>query len=108
MSNIWRKGPNDSKNYKFDFAPLRNSAPGADSDWLDSAASPQETISSYTLTSESPGLTIAADSLTDSASSVTVKLSGGQLGGIYTITCSIVTSTGQTESRKATVIMVDK
>jgi hypothetical protein len=106
MAEIWLKDPDETVQYKFDWAPLRNG--NGDSDWLDSSTSPQETISSYTLTAESPGLTVTADSLADSNSSVSLKLSGGSEGSTYDVTCQVVTSAGQTAERTARVIIISR
>ena len=99
MAEHWYKDPNDTIQYKFDWAPLENGT--GDSNWLDRASSPKETISSVTLTADSPGPHIDSHSISDSSSTVTLKISGGIAGNTYKILCVIVTSTGQTTSRTA-------
>ncbi len=71
--------------YKFDWAPLTNEAEGGVSDWLQTG----ECIASFTI--DGDGLTVASSSLTDSDTSVTVWLSGGEDGKYYRPQCHIVT-----------------
>ena len=99
MAEHWYKDPDDTIQYKFDWAPLTNGT--GDSDWLDTSTSPIESISSVSLSADSPGPTITTYAITDSNTSVTLKISGGIAGYIYKITCQITTSAGQTPSRTA-------
>lgn len=92
--NRFTKDPNAVLDYKFDWKPLTNGAPGGTSDWL--AAS--ETIASKTVTVQT-GLTKDSDALTDSNTSVTVWLSGGTAGETYEVACKITTSAGRTDKR---------
>ena len=92
------KDPQAELDYKFDWAPLTNEAPGAVSDWLASG----ETIESYTLTIAG-GITNVSDSRTDSNTSVTVWLSGGSAGREYRVTCHIVTSAWREDDRTIVV-----
>ena len=102
LANRWIKDPDEVLQYIFDWAPLANG--NGDSNWLDQTASPKEIISSQTTTNvDSPGLTIVASSITDSSTSVTVKLSGGTVGQKYRILNQIITNTGQTAERTVTV-----
>lgn len=75
--------------YKFDLAPLTNGRTDGESDWLASG----ETISSYTVTSSDVDLVIDSSSITDSGTSVTVWLSGGDITDtVYYVDLHIVTS----------------
>lgn len=104
MANRWRKDPDESLQYIFDWAPLANGR--GDSNWLDRTSSPMESIVSQTTVNvDSPGLTIDSSSITDSGTSVTVKLSGGTAGGKYRIKNQIVTAT-QTAERTVVVHIV--
>ena len=87
--NIKLKDPNDdSIDYAFDFAPLTNEVPGAESDWLSSG----ETIVSYELTVDD-GITLIKASITNSSTRVTLWVSGGTAGDSYNIACKITTNT---------------
>lgn len=75
--------------YKFDLAPLTNGRTDGESDWLASG----ETISSYTVTSSDDDLMIDSSSITDSGTSVTVWLSGGDITDtVYFVDLHVVTS----------------
>lgn len=75
--------------YKFDLAPLTNGRTDGESDWLQSG----ETISSYTVTSSDVDLVIDSSAITDSGTSVTVWLSGGDLTDtVYYVDLHVVTS----------------
>lgn len=95
------KDPEAVLDYKFDWAASTNGT--GVSDWLASG----ETISSRTVTVES-GLTKDSDSLTDTNTSVTVWLSGGTAGTVYTVTCHIVTSDNRTDERSITIHCLDR
>ena len=70
------------------------------SDWLDSGSG--ETISSHTITiacddEDTPALTKDSDS--ESSGVVTVWLSSGTAGLVYTVECKVVTSASRTDER---------
>lgn len=75
--------------YKFDW-----------SEWLGSG----ETISTKTVTADD-GITVDSSSITDSNTSVTVRLSGGSDNKEYKVTCEITTSDSNTDSRTMTVMV---
>ena len=106
MAEHWYKDPDDTQQFKFDWAPLANG--NGDSNWLDQTTSPVETISSVTLSTNSPGPHIDSYSLTDSSTSVTLKISGGTAGNNYPILCQITTSSGQTVSRTAYLHIINR
>jgi hypothetical protein len=95
MPATFEKDPSAKLDYKFDFAALTNGS--GDSDWLASG----ETISSYEL-DPATGITVDSDDLTDSNTSVTIWVSGGDAGKSYTVTCKIVTSAGREDERTMT------
>lgn len=75
--------------YKFDLAPLTNGRADGESDWLQSG----ETISSYTVTSSDVDLVVDSSSITDSGTSVTVWISGGDITDtVYYVDLHVVTS----------------
>ena len=96
MPQSFIKDPDSVLDYKFDFAGLTNG--NGDCDWLESG----ETISSRTVTVSS-GLTKDSDSITDTNTSVTVWLSGGTAGNVYTVACKVTTSLGRTVERTITI-----
>jgi len=102
----WIKDPDEVLQYIFDWAALENSR--GDSNWLDRTSSPVETISSITIATDSPGLTVDSSSITDTNTSVTVQLSGGSAGNRYKVVCQIVTSAGQTAERTALINVVER
>jgi hypothetical protein len=71
------------------------------SNWL----APLETIVTSTVTA-SPGISV--DSSTNSTSKVTVWLSGGTSGRIYTVTNLISTNQGRTDERTITIRVVQR
>jgi len=85
------KDPDAVLDYAFDWSE----------NWLESA----ETISSHTIT-VSTGLTKDSDSESDGV--VTVWLSGGTAGTVYTVACKIVTSLSRTDERTATIRCVNR
>lgn len=108
------KDPNDTLDYRFDFAPLTNSRPDAVSDWLASG----ETISSITSltvastlisgdTFEIEASSPAAPAITDTSTSVTFWCSGGVAGRRYTITCRITTSAGRIVEKSGIIVCDD-
>jgi len=103
---MWIKDPSDVLEYVFDFAPSTNGR--GDTNFLDLTSSPQETISSHTITVDSPGPTVEASSITESNTSVTVKLSGGTGGTKYTVTCQVVTSAGQTKEVSEVLLVANR
>ena len=106
MADHWYKDPDDTIQYKFDWAPLANGT--GDSDWLDRTSSPVETISSVTLSVDSPGPSIDSHSITDSSTTVTLTISGGVANTDYGIICQITTSSGQIASRTAFLHVVNQ
>lgn len=104
MSYTFIKRVSATRNFVFDFAPLENGR--EDSDWLDRTSSPVESIQSAVVTAESPGITVSSYSVTDNSTSVTIKVTGGSAGMMYNITCTIVTTKGQTEVRTARVMVI--
>lgn len=93
------KDPDETLDYKFDFAPSTNGT--GDTDWLGSG----ETISSRTITSDSPGLTIGINHLTDSSTSVTVWVSGGTAGNTYKLSCKITTNNSPARICERTILI---
>jgi len=101
MTSTFTKDPAAVLDYKFDWKASTNGN-GA-SDWL--AAS--EIISSKTVTVDA-GLTKDSDALSDSNTSVTIWLSGGNNGTDYNVACKIVTSLGRTDERTITIQCRDR
>lgn len=101
------KDPDAVLDYMVDFAPETNGRICAESDWLQAG----ETILSHTVTADS-GITVDSSSLTDSATSVTVWLSGGTLGvdstQVYSVMVHIVTSAGREDERTFRIHMADR
>ena len=84
------------KDYVIDLAPLRNSRDGAASNYLQTG----ETIQTLTsVTTSDPLLTVDSSVLTDSASSITVKLSGGTVNSFATVTARFMTSQNRGDDR---------
>lgn len=107
MANRWTKDPDETLQFKFDWAPLANG--NGDSNWLDRTNSPLESISTQTVTNvDSPGLTINSSSITDSGTTVTVSLSGGSAGAKYRIKNHITTSSSQVAERTVVVRVLNK
>ena len=85
MSQVFIKDPDAVLDYTIDW--------NDDNDpWLAAG----ETISSYTITTET-GITKDSDSEADGA--VTIWLSGGTAGERYNVACKIVTSAARTDER---------
>jgi hypothetical protein len=82
-TNTFIKDPDAELNYVFDW-----------SSWLPSGV----TISSQTTTVQT-GLTLESESITDSSTSVTVKISGGTNGSDYTVANKVTLSDGQIDER---------
>lgn len=101
MPTKFTKDTNEVLDYKFDFSPLTNGS--GDSDYLEAG----ETISSQTSTATT-GLTIDSSSITDTSTSVTVWVSGGTLGTVYSVTCQAVTSLSRTVERTISIRIIDK
>jgi hypothetical protein len=101
MSKTFIKDPDAVLDYKFDWAASTNAT--GDSDWLASG----ETISTATVTVSS-GLTKDSDSITDTNTTVTVWLSGGTAGNIYTVACKVVTSGSRTDERTITIEVANR
>jgi len=99
---IYTKDPDAVLDYAFDWAT-----------WLDSDSSPAETISSHTITISGGGdspISLTNDSDSEASGIVTVWLSGGTAGNIYTVSCEIVTdsATPRTEERSITIIVQER
>lgn len=95
------KDPSAVLDYVFDWKALTHER--GSSDWLASG----ETITSRTVTVDA-GITKDSDALTDSATSVTVWLSGGTAGNDYRVTCRITTSSSRTDERTITIQARDR
>lgn len=86
----WEKDPSAVLDWAFNWT-----------NWLSVA----ETISTATVTVQG-GLT--KDSQSVAAGVVTVWLSGGTLGDLYTVTCRITTNQGRTDERTIGIRMTDR
>lgn len=86
----WRKDPNATLDYTFDW-----------SDWLPSA----DTISSVAW-QVSPGLTTA--SVSNTTTTATIWLSGGTEGEKYSVRCRITTAAGRIEDATEVLRCVNK
>ena len=92
----YRKDPSASLDYLFQ--------------WGDYLAG-GETISSYAITADD-GITIDSDSI--DGSDITVWVSGGLAGFVYTVTCEIVTDLGvspaksRTDQRSVRIVVADQ
>jgi len=96
------KDPDSSLDYKFDWKGLTN---GHDvSDWLASG----ETILSAVVTVSGAGLVKDGDSISDSNTSVTVWLSGGNPGETGTVACKITTTDNRIDERTATIKVLER
>lgn len=112
MAQRKQKTANEILDYAFDFAPLTNSVEGAESDYLADG----ETISTtFTVTAETginlhdgsteyDGVTKAAPARANTNTRIVFWLSGGTVGGRYTITCKATTSDGRIVER---VMIID-
>jgi len=88
--NEFEKDPQAVLDYQWDW-----------SDWL----AESETITAATVTVPTG---ITKTSQTDATTSVTVWLSGGTAGLVYTLDCLVTTSAGRTDSRKIIVHVQDR
>jgi hypothetical protein len=95
MTNSFTKKNLAILDYKFDFLSATNSGSPSNpelSDWLQSG----ETISSYVMSASALNsaslISIIDDYLSDSNTSVTVWIGGGDIFGNYTVNCKISTS----------------
>lgn len=105
MSDKWFKDPDETLDFRFDWAPLVNGT--GDSNWLDQTTSPVEMISSQTTTADT-GLTVDNSGITNNNTTVTVILSGGTAGNKYKVTNRITTSNSQVAERTAIVYIADR
>src|SRR3990170_4589141 len=96
MTDIIQQDPNDLLDYVFDFAALTNGT--GPSDWLAAG----ETITAHTVTPAPVGFTVNSSSITDAGTSVTVWLTGGVSGTLYTVTVHIDTSDGRSKDESLT------
>jgi hypothetical protein len=71
------------------------------SDWLDQA----EAIESYEIIPDE-GITVDSDDIEDSV--ITVWLSGGIEGRVYSVTCRVTTDAGRVDDRSIIIICADK
>lgn len=97
--------------YKFDLAPRTNGRINPmtnqiyESDWLQSG----ETIDSYTITSSDADLVINSSEKTDSDTSITYWLSGGDITDtVYYIDIHVVTSDGREDDFSVRFIPVQR
>jgi hypothetical protein len=102
VTSLFRKDPADVLDYKFDFKALTNGT--GTSDFLGAG----ETILTRVVTLSDPGLVKDSDSITDSATSVTIWLSAGVAGIRYTVACKITTSAARTLERSMTISCLDQ
>lgn len=93
------KDPDETLDYKFDFAPSTNGT--GNSDWLGSG----ETIATKTVSTDSPGLTVVNSTITDSSTSVTVWVSGGTAGNTYKVACKITTNNSPNRIAERTILI---
>lgn len=99
----------DTKVWKFDWAPLENAQDGADSNWLDRTSSPVVYISSYTISADT-GLVVANDIRATNNTQVqfTLDASGATAGEQYKVTCQITDSSGQKDTRSMLFYITDR
>ena len=71
--------------------------------WLDVG----ETINTHLVTVTS-GITMASSSITDNNTSITLWLSGGNLGITYQVDCEITTTAGRTDKRSILMRITDR
>jgi 3-phenylpropionate/cinnamic acid dioxygenase small subunit len=71
------------------------------SDWLDQA----EAIASYEIIPDD-GITVDSDEIEDGV--ITVWLSGGLEGRVYSVTCRVTTDAGRVDDRSIIIICADK
>jgi len=81
---VLTKDPNATLDYSFDWRALTNGS--GRKNWL----AVGEGIASYVLTATT-GITVASQSLVNSASTVMASIGGGTVGETYTISCKITT-----------------
>ena len=98
----------DTKVWKFDWAPLENSQSGASSNWLDRTSSPVVFISSYLISADT-GLTVANDTkaTNDTQVQFTLDASAATTGEKYKVTCQITASDGQKDTRSMLFYITD-
>lgn len=94
MSDVFTKDPGAVLDYLWDWAARTNG--GMLEDWLGAG----ETIQAATVTVPAG---ITQDSQSNTATTVTVWLSGGKAGQDYRVACRIVTSAGRTDERSITI-----
>ena len=82
---VLTKDPNATLDYAFDWRAFTNGS--GRKNWL----AVGESIASYVLT-PAAGITVASESLVNSASTVMAFVSGGTVGGTYTLSCKITTN----------------
>lgn len=82
---FWTQGPNDFKDYFFDFG----------TEWL-AEIIPPDTIGAAICTVDDPSLTLSGQLVSSQA--VVIYVSGGIVGRIYTVECQITTAAGRRET----------
>lgn len=97
-TEIFTKTPDEVLDYDFDWKPLSNGKPGAESDWLAEG----EGIDSFTVTAES-GLTV--DGYSENSGIVKGWFSGGSDGTDYIATCKIVTDAATPRTAERSIII---
>ena len=99
MAHVVKKDPGDTEDYIIDLAPKTNGRPKG-TDYLAAG----ETIDSVVVTADT-GITADAGTLTDTNTSVTVRVSGGTAGEEYDIVVASTLSTGRIKERTITVLV---
>lgn len=99
----------DTKVWKFDWAPLENNQDGADSNWLDRTSSPVVSISSYSISADT-GLTVTNDAKASNDTQIqfTLDASAAVAGEKYKVTCQITDSSGQKDTRTMLFYITDR
>ena len=100
MTELVVKDPDETLDYVVDFAPLTNERSGATSDWLVTG----DALASAVVTAAT-GITVSTSTITDSATSVTVWLSGGTAGTTYNVEVDVTTNAGRVGSRSFNVLI---
>lgn len=106
MAN-YKKDPDATLDFAFDWKPLTNGRTGAKSDWLATGEviTTVDGVRQYTITVQD-GLTLNSSSATDDT--VTVWLTGGTAGTWYTVACKITTNAGRIDERTMNIRVLDR
>lgn len=94
----YKKDPQSTLDFAFDWKPLTNGQSGAVSDWLASG----EGIASHTITAQA-GMTV--DASAEANGIVTVWLSGGTSNTDYLITCQITTDSSPARVDERSIVV---